>query len=81
MNTIQVILLIAITLLGFPIGKFIAKHTKEELKAGKNWFLSIIFVCVFGIIISIFLFNGTNLFFMISAFVFILLLALASLKK
>ena len=31
--------------LGIPIGNFLAKITKEELKSGKKWFKLIILIC------------------------------------
>ena len=34
--------------LGIPIGNFLAKVTKEELKSGKKWFKLIILICFFG---------------------------------
>ena len=81
MNNIQIILLILITASGFPIGKFIASKTKEELEAGRKWFLTIIYVSFFLIILSLFFLNGENLLFILSSLIFIILIALASLKK
>lgn len=81
MNTLQTMLVIAMALLGFPAGKFIAHHTPEELKSGRNWFLAIIFISVLGIIASVILADGENLIFLISSFIFVLLVALASVKK
>ena len=79
MNLLIQNLIIIISLLGFPIGLIIAKFTKEELQAGKKWFLLIIIVCIMAIIISIIFIEGETLFFLISIFIFILLLSLASL--
>jgi len=42
---------ILILIFGFPIGNFLAKLTKDELKSGQRWFkLIIIFSLVVGII-------------------------------
>ncbi len=42
---------IVILILGWPIGDFLAKKTKEELKSGQLWFKTIIIV---GLICSVF---------------------------
>lgn len=43
-------------LLGFPIGSYLAKKTKEELKSGQKWFKLIIILSLitglFGLIFS-----------------------------
>ena len=81
MNTITIILPIIISLLGYPIGLLIAKHTKEELKSGRKWFKLIIFICFLAIIASLIFTRDKTLLFLISSFVFIILLTLASLLK
>ncbi|MFQ5531750.1 MAG: hypothetical protein ACE5ES_04000 [Candidatus Nanoarchaeia archaeon] len=48
MTTTQIAIGIAILLLGVPIGNYLAKHTKEELKVGQAWFKIIIILCVIG---------------------------------
>ncbi len=35
---------ILVLILGFPIGTYLAKKTKEELKEGQKWFRVIIFL-------------------------------------
>ena len=69
MNKIQIILLVIITLSGFPIGKFIASKTSEELKDGRKWFLAIIFLCLSSSIIFLFFIKGENLIFIISSLI------------
>ena len=81
MNSIQIVLLILMSLSGFPIGKFIAKHTEEELKDGRKWFLAIISICILSIILFSFFVEGESLVFLISSLIFILLISFASLKK
>ena len=39
---VKVIIGVFVLVLGFPIGKYLAKSTKEELKSGKKWFKAII---------------------------------------
>ncbi len=73
--------MIIIALSGYPIGLLIAHLTKEELEEGKKWFRLIILTCVIAIIISVILAEKEVLFFLILSFVFILLIALASLVK
>ncbi len=80
MNPLQITLLAITSFLGYPIGRFIARHTKEELKSGKNWFLAIILVCTLGIIFFPFFIKGESLIFLISSLVFVVLIALSSLK-
>ena len=41
---------ILVLILGFPIGSYLAKQTKEELKSGKKWFKLII---ISGLIVGI----------------------------
>lgn len=81
MNAWQIIVTVVIALLGYPIGLLIAKFTQEELNAGRKWFKLIILISFVGIIISLFITVGETLLFLIATFLFILLLALASLIK
>jgi len=79
MNPLTIIIAIIIALLGYPVGIIIAKFTKEELKAGKKWFKLIFVICFVAIIISLIFTKGNILLFLITSFIFILLIALASL--
>lgn len=81
MNTFQIILTIIIALLGYPIGLFIAKLTEEELEQGRKWFMLIILVSIMGIILSLVFTNNETLLFLVASFVFVALVALASLVK
>jgi hypothetical protein len=78
MNTLQVILTIIVSLLGYPAGLVLAHFTREELKSGRIFFKTILAACVLGIILSLFFFQGTNLLISIEVIVFIFLLTLAS---
>ena len=61
MNLLSLILIIIITLLGYPIGLLIAKLTEEELKAGKKWFKLIILASIVVILISLVFLRGTTI--------------------
>jgi len=67
---------IFILILGIPIGKFLAKITKEELESGEKWFRIIILVSFIGAIVSLFLENDALLF----SFLFIVIITNQSLK-
>ena len=67
----------AVLLLGFPIGNIIARHTKEELKAGQKWFKLIIVISFFCVLISIIYLNDIALF----TFLFIIIVTSRSLRK
>ncbi len=45
---VKLFLGVAVLILGFPIGNFLAKKTKEELKRGQRWFKLIIFIGLIG---------------------------------
>ena len=45
---LKFILGVVVLALGIPIGDWIAKVTKEELKAGQIWFKLIIIICLVG---------------------------------
>ncbi len=63
--------------LGFPIGNFLAKKTKEELVEGQRWFKLIIICSLIGSIASAFLKNDVLFF----SFLFIVIVTSRSLKK
>lgn len=48
--------------LGFFIGNFLAKQTKEELKEGRQWFKLIVYVSLLGGIAGLILRNDFLLF-------------------
>lgn len=75
-QVVKLILGIAFLLLAFPVGNFLAKVTKEELKAGRKWFNLIIGLCLIGIIVSLVFMNDILLF----TFAFIALVTSRSLR-
>lgn len=81
MNALQIILTIVIALLGYPAGLIISWLADDELKAGKVWFKTIIIASIIAIVISIIFVQGELLLFLSAAFVFIALMALASIIK
>lgn len=58
----QFLIAIAILILGIPIGNILAKNTKEELKDGRIWFITLILLCLIGVIISLIFRNDILLF-------------------
>lgn len=68
---------ILILALGFPIGYYLAKITKEEMKVGQKWFKVIIILSMIGAVISLILRNDVLFF----AFLFISIVTSRSLKK
>ena len=66
----------AALVLGFPIGNLLSKYTKEELKAGKNWFKLIIILSLIGGFVGLFLGNDVLMF----TFFFIAIVSSRSLK-
>jgi hypothetical protein len=81
MNALQIILVILITLAGYPIGLLLANYTKEELKSGRKWFKLLMLFSIVMVIISFIFFSRNNLFFLLAVFIFIFLLTLASFIK
>ena len=69
-------LAIGVLILGIPIGDFLAKITKEELKSGKKWFKLLIFVSLVSSIISFFIGNDPLFF----SFLFIAVVTSRSLR-
>lgn len=66
-----------ILILGFPIGFYLAKHTKDESKAGKKWFKLIIVISLIGVLVGLISRNDVLLF----SFAFIAIVTSKSLKK
>lgn len=65
-----------ILIVGFFIGKYLAKITKEELKTGQKWFKLIITLSLIGAVLSLILKNDSLLF----IFLFIAIVTSKSLK-
>jgi len=73
----QYLIGIIILILGMPIGHYLAKFTKEELKSGQKWFRLIVLVSFICAIISALVRNDVLLF----AFLFIAIVTSKSLKR
>ena len=73
----KLIIGILVLVLGFPIGNFLAKKTKEELKKGQKWFKLIIIVSLISGIIGLIFGNDVVLFISF----FIAIVTSRSLKK
>ena len=76
-EVIKFLIGIAILLLGIPIGSYLAKITKEELKKGQKWFKLIVIISLIGAIVSLILSNDILLF----SFLFIAIVTSRSLRK
>ena len=64
-------------ILGIPIGNFLAKITKEELKEGRKWFKLIVFISLIGGFVGLIIGNDILLF----SFFFIAIVTSRSLKR
>ena len=76
-DVFRVFIGIAVLLLGVPIGSYLAKSTKEELKQGQKWFKLIIIFSFIGSVISLILKNDILFF----SFLFIIIVTSRSLRK
>ena len=74
---IELLMGIIVLLFGFPIGNYLAKVTKEELKSGQKWFKLIIIISLLGGFIGLIFGNDIVLF----SFFFIAIVTSRSLKK
>jgi FtsH-binding integral membrane protein len=72
----SILLSIGILVLGIPIGKLLAKMTKEELSSGKKWFMVLIMVSFVGVIISLIIKNDPLMF----TFLFMIVVTSQSIK-
>jgi hypothetical protein len=81
MMLIQLILIIAIIAAAWPIGIFISKKVKDELKDGKKWFYLICFASMIGIVLGLFLLKGNDMILAESVLDFIFVLSLASIYE
>jgi len=66
-----------VLLLGFPLGDYLAKSTKEELKSGQKWFKFLILLGCAGALIGL-VYKNDSLFF---AFAFIAIVTSRSLRE
>ena len=74
---IKIFIGIGILALGIPLGNYLAKLTKEELRSGQAWFRLIIISSLIGAIVSVFLKNDVLLF----SFLFIAIVTSRNLIK
>ena len=74
---LKILIGILVLISGFPLGFYLAKKTKEELKEGQKWFRLIILVCLIGGTTGLILENDTMLF----SLFFIAIVVSRSLKK
>lgn len=68
---------ILVLALGIPIGNYLAKETKDELKPGRNWFKLLILLSLIGAVLSLVFRNDALLF----TFLFIAIVTSRSLRK
>jgi len=68
---------VGILLLGFPIGIYLSKITKDEMKVGQRWFRLIVIFSLIGGTIGLFIGNDAVLF----SFFFIAIVTSRSLRK
>ena len=76
-ESIKLFIGILVLLIGIPIGNYLAKATKEELKAGKKWFKRIVILSLIGVLICLIIGDDTLMF----TFAFIAIVTSRSLKK
>jgi len=77
----KAILLLIIALAGFPVGRIIAKHTKEEVRKGKWCFMLTEIISALTILYGIIFSDYQKQLMITASFGFIAMLALAALKE
>lgn len=77
MQLTNILIGIVFLILGYPIGNFLARITKEELKQGQKWFKLIIILSLAGGFIGLILQNDILMF----SFFFIAVVTSQSLKN
>ena len=73
----QLLIGLLVLVLGYPLGIFLASHTKEELKSGQKWFKLIVFGSLIGGLIGLVLKNDVLMF----SFFFMAIVASQSLNR
>ncbi len=63
----KLIIGIVILILGIPIGNYLARQTKEELRSGKKWFKRIVITSLVGVLVG--LASGNDVVLFTSAFI------------
>jgi len=76
-GVIKILIGILVLILGIPIGDYLAKATKEELRQGRLWFKLIIILSLIGALVFLILGNDALLF----ALLFIAIVTSRSLKR
>ena len=76
-GVIKILIGILVLILGIPIGDYLAKATKEELRQGRLWFKLIIILSLIGALVFLILGNDA----LLSAFLFIAIVTSRSLKR
>ena len=76
-SLLKFVIAIIVLALGIPIGNYLAKQTREELRHGRMWFKLIIILSLIGALIFLILGNDALLF----ALLFIAVVTSRSLKK
>jgi hypothetical protein len=76
-ETLKIIIGIAFLVMGYPLGIFLARITKEELKDGRKWFRLIILFSLVGGTLGLIFKNDLLMF----SFFFIAIITSRSLKK
>ena len=76
-NFLRLTMALIFLVLGFPIGFYLRKITKDEIKDGQKWFKLIILAGFIGSLTSLFFRNDIFLF----TFLFIVIVTSMSLRK
>jgi hypothetical protein len=74
---INIIIGTAVLILGIPIGNFLAKQTREELKDGQKWFRLIIIISLLGGLVGLIIGNDVLLF----SFLFIAIITVRNITE
>lgn len=77
LEAIKIIIGIGVLILGYFIGGFLAKATKDEMKQGQKWFKIIVVLGLLGGIIGLILGND----FLFFSFLFIAVVTSRSLRR
>jgi len=59
---VKILIGILVLIFGIPVGNFLAKITKEELKDGRKWFVLLVWVGLIGGFIGLIIGNDVLLF-------------------
>jgi hypothetical protein len=61
-DIVRLLIGVAILVVGFPLGSYLASITKEELKSGQRWFRLLIILSLIGGFIGLILGNDVIMF-------------------